>query len=357
MFEPILISKPDEKETKTLDFYEQFRRRHSDDVSPPEIVLSVNGQMVATRQNIFGITGKAKAGKSFALSLLIAAVLQKGEFQGVISSYLPKGRDKVILFDTEQSTYHISVILDRIKKLGTTDYQMENLITYSFDTITSKLRREYFEDIIIQTQGVGLVLIDGLADLVGSINDEENSANMLDDLRAFATSLNIAIGYVLHQNPSDNLKMRGHLGSIATNKSESVFQVITSKENKSVKLVEFLDTRNKQPENFAFEILENGVPELVEYDFGSKPTERKLSKKDTLLKVSLEVIEECFYSENQAVSIGYGELLDRVKRAYLRITNDTLGENYAKAFIKDCVETSKICFEPASKRYFLCEFI
>jgi hypothetical protein len=325
-------------------------------VPPPQVVLSVNGQMVATRQNIFGITGKAKAGKSFAMSLIIAAALQKGDFQGVISSYLPKGMDKIILFDTEQSTYHISVILDRIKKLGTTDQQMENLITYSFDTIKSKLRREYFEDIIKQTQGVGIVLIDGLADLVGSINDEESSANMLDDLRAFATSLNIAIGYVLHQNPSDNLKMRGHLGSIATNKSESVFQVITSKENKAVKLVEFLDTRNKQPDNFAFEILENGLPEIVEYDFGTKPKERKLSKKETLIKVSLEVLNECFNNENKTVGIGYGEFLSKVKRAYLKINNDSLGDNYAKDFIKDCVETSKIGFEPISKRYYLCEF-
>ncbi len=356
MFDPIIVHKDESKQTNSLEFYEQFRRRHSDEVKAPDIVFSINGVMVSTRKNIFAITGKAKAGKSYAMSLIIASILQKGDFQGVISSYLPKGRDKIVLFDTEQSEYHISVILDRIKKLGTTDSQMENLITYSFDTIRAKVRREYFEDIITQIDGVGLVLVDGLADLIGSINNEEDSSNILDDLRAFATKLDISIGFVLHQNPSESSKMRGHIGTIGTNKSESVFQVVTSKENNSIKLVEFLHTRNKQPLNFAFEILEDGIPEIIEYEFQNQPKERKPTKKEMLYKLTFEIINECFSTDAQN-GIGYGELLDRIKRAFLKLSTESLGENYAKTFIKECVETSKICFEPASKRYFLCEIM
>ncbi len=361
MYEHIIFEKTQSNSTDNkleknkIEFYEKFRRRVTDEVKKPDIVFSVNGKIVSTRKNIFAITGKAKAGKSFAVSLILASILQKGNFQGVIESYLPKGKDKVILFDTEQSEFHISVLLNRIKTLGASDSQMENLITYSFDTIKSKLRRAYFEDIIFQTEGVGLVLIDGIADLLSSINNEEASSDLLDDLRAFATKLDIAIGFVLHQNPSESLKMRGHVGTIATNKSESTFEIVSDKKVKTIKLVQFLDTRNAQPDNFAFEINENGIPEIIEYEFENKLSNRSkrqsvVTKKDQLKTYENKIIELCFDSKIES-KLTYGTLLDYVKRSYLKLTETTLGDNYAKEFIKECVEVNKIVLLPHEKKY------
>jgi len=86
----------------------KYRILPSDEIPKPDAVLFFNNQMVMSRQNISCVTGKAKVGKTFLMTLINEAILHKGEFQGVLSSYLPKGKDKIIYIDTEQSKYHIS---------------------------------------------------------------------------------------------------------------------------------------------------------------------------------------------------------------------------------------------------------
>jgi len=354
MFKEIPTNGEINEKKKTLADFEKYRIRHTDEVIKPDVVFFVNGQMVCSRKNIFGITGKAKAGKSYAMSLIIAAVLQKGEFQGVISSFLPKGKDKIILFDTEQSEYHISVILDRIKKLGTTDKQMENLIVYSFDTLRSSKRREFFEDIIFQTEETGLILIDGVADLMASINDETSAADMLDDLRSFATKLDVAIGYVLHQNPSDNLKMRGHVGTIATNKSETVFQVASVKDNKTTKLVEFLSCRNKHPENFSFEILEDGIPEIQSECYEEPKAGRKVQKQLKDFE-KYAILNEIFTGMYLSIGIGYTVLTEKIKEIHLE-KHGTIGVNALKELVTYCREMNWIVQDKPKSNYFIHPF-
>ena len=59
-----------------------------------------------------------------------------------------------------------------------------------------------------------VVFIDGLRDLLSSINDEESITKILNDFGALAEERNINIWMALHQNPSrknddDEAKMRG----------------------------------------------------------------------------------------------------------------------------------------------------
>jgi len=355
MFKEIPIGEVVKENKKlSLEDFEKYRIRHTDTFKDPDIVFSIGGAMVATRKNIFGITGKAGAGKTYTISLIIAAVLKKGEFQGVISSYLPKGKDKIILFDTEQSEFHISVVLNRIKKLGATDKQMENLITYSFDTIRSSLRREYFEQILMQTDGVGLVIIDGIADLVMSVNDEQEASNMFDDLRALATKLDVAIGYVLHQNPSDNIKMRGHLGTIGNNKSESVLQTSSTAEDESIKLITFSKSRNKKAPEWSFRILEDGIPEIMQECYEEPKLGRKKAKE--LNDIERYSLLNIVYSTIKAdEGLQSNILVERIRCAYI----DTHGETSVRKiedFVKYCKEMHWLVSDGHKKPFFLYPF-
>lgn len=274
MFDEIPINGEIKKKAISFLDTEKYRIKHTDVIPLPDTVLSFGGQVVSTRKNIFGITGKAKVGKSFLMTLINGAVLKKGE-TGVLASYLQKGKDKILYIDTEQSDYHVSLVVKRIKDIAE-ENKMDNLLMYAFDSVPTQQRFEYTEFLIQNTKDVGLVIIDGISDLVKSVNDEIIACDMADTLRRWATVQDVAIGYVLHQNPSDNAKMRGHLGTVLMNKSETVIQISSSKENESIKLVETTQTRNRKPDNWSFEIV-NGTPVVMDECYSEPKPGRKVA--------------------------------------------------------------------------------
>lgn len=330
IFEKIPISgKEEKKKTSLAEINAKYRVKHTDEVKPPEIVLKVHGKIVSTRQNIFGIKGKAKVGKSFLMTLINSVVLQKGEMN-MLESYLPKGRDKIIVIDTEQSTFHISLMLQRIMKI-VDHHKLDNLYIYNFDSVPTAERFEQTETIITETEGVGLVLIDGIADLVKSVNDEVVACDMADTLRRWATTRDIAIGYVLHENPSDSTKMRGHLGTILTNKSETVIQI---EDQDGIKQVSTSQTRNAKPEDWSFEIID-GMPVIMDELYVPISEKRKTVVRLTDID-RYSVLNEVFTGFD-ATGISWTIMLqmitDRYSEKYGNTSKTTITE-----FVKYCKE-------------------
>lgn len=352
MIEEIQINSDVKKKVSLLDI-EKYRIRHTDEIPLPDTVLSFGGQVVSTRKNIFGITGKAKVGKSFLMTLINGAVLKKGE-TGVLASYLPKGKDRILYIDTEQSDYHVSLVVKRIKDIAE-ENRMDNLLMYAFDSVPTSQRYEYTEFLIENTPNIGLVIIDGIADLVKTVNDEIIACDMADTLRRWATVNDIAIGYVLHQNPSDNAKMRGHLGTVLMNKSETVIQISSSKEDESVKLVETTQTRNKKPDNWSFEILD-GTPVIMDECY----TEPKIGRKPQPALKNYEkynILLEVFASVPSAKTngIGYTVLTEMVQENHIE-KHGPMGTSKAKEIMKFFKEMKWISNDVPRGNYFLLDF-
>lgn len=352
MFEPIPTEKQTENKKKTLAELEKYRIKHTDKIAAPDVVLSVGGQIVATRKNIFGITGKAKVGKSFLMTLINGAVLQKGEL-GVLSSFLPKGKDKIVYIDTEQSDFHVSLMMGRIKEM-VDEYKMDNLRMYAFDTVSTSKRFEYVETIVNELEEVGLVIIDGIADLVKTVNDEIIACDMADTLRRWASINDVAIGYVLHQNPSDNSKMKGHLGTVLTNKSETVIQITSSKENEAVKIVETTQTRNRKPDNWSFEII-NGMPIIMDECY----TEPKTGKKPAIVLTDIDrytLLLAVFAQSKKSEGLPYSVMIEIIKECYVE-KYGTIGDTKTKEFFNYCRD-KKWLVQPDGTRtnYFLYDF-
>ena len=352
MIEEIQINSDVKKKVSLLDI-EKYRIRHTDEIPLPDTVLSFGGQVVSTRKNIFGITGKAKVGKSFLMTLINGAVLKKGE-TGVLASYLPKGKDRILYIDTEQSDYHVSLVVKRIKDIAE-ENRMDNLLMYAFDSVPTQSRYDYTEFLIENTPNIGLVIIDGIADLVKTVNDEIIACDMVDTLRRWATVNDIAIGYVLHQNPSDNAKMRGHLGTVLMNKSETVIQISSSKEDESVKLVETTQTRNKKPDNWSFEILD-GTPVIMDECY----TEPKIGRKPQPTLKNYEkynILLEVFASVPSAKTngIGYTVLTEMVQENHIE-KHGPMGTSKAKEIMKYFKEMKWISNDVPRGNYFLLDF-
>lgn len=344
-----------------------------EEIPLPEIILSIcdadgnNKRMVMTRQNISCVTAQAKVGKTFLIKLVISCCLKKQTFQNRLNSEMPDGRDKILYIDTEQSKFHVQLGLKQIKSIINSHNEgnefnavSENIDVYQFDAVDTETRYGYVKE-LIYSKKYSLVIIDGISDLSIDTNDLKIADRLVTDLRIWATECDLHILNVIHLNPGDlSHKMKGHLGTKLADKSETVLGVSIDKDNDNVRIVKSLATRNRKPDPFCFEISENGNPEIIDYEFSeSKSRNRKelVSKKDKLNLNSTEIINICFEDSNTGTIKGvmYSDLKDRIKRAFLKITNETLGENYAKDFIKHCTETSIVLYEPENKRYFLGE--
>lgn len=312
----------------------------TDDIPKPESVLFFYEQMVMSRKNISCITGKAKVGKTFLMTLLNIAVLKKGEF-GTLRSYLPKGKDKIIYIDTEQSDYHILLILQRIQK----EVGVDKLLMFNFDAKSVEERKDFTRELIYNTPDCGLLVIDGIADLIYDPNDIRESSQMVTELRKWATDCDIHICNVIHQNPSENTKMRGHLGTILTNKAETVIQISSSKENESIKLVETLATRNRKPENWSFEIID-GQPTIMDQCY-EVPKSGRAQKKQLSDADRIEILKTIYLDVRKDLGIGYMVLCEKVTE------NAKLGITGGKDFVKYAKEMNWIINDGPRTNYFL----
>lgn len=363
-------------EVKSIDINEinKFKIDINEEIPLPEIILSIcdpngdNKRMVMTRQNISCVTAQAKVGKTFLIKLIISACLKKSVFQNRLHSEMPKHRDRILYIDTEQSKFHVQLGLKQMRDIVNKNSTDENnnfnsvkdkIDVFQFDTLDYETGYAYTET-LIYSKLYSLVIIDGVADIIEDSNDLKVSKKFVSNLRKWATECDLHILNVIHLNPGDlSHKMKGHLGTILADKSETVLGVSIDKNNASVRLVQSLATRNRKPDPFAFEILENGNPSITDYEFEEVSSLRKKrepirTKKDKLNDFSFDIINECFLTSEEK-GLMYHDICDRIKRGFFKFGNESLGDRYAKDFLKDCIETGKVLYEPAQKKYYIGE--
>jgi len=373
MYEPIQLKPVIDEEIKiNISDIQKYKIDINEEIPLPEIILSIcdpngnNKRMVMTRQNISCVTAQAKVGKTFLIKLIISACLNKSVFQNRLHSEMPVNRDKILYIDTEQSKYHVQLGLKQMRDLVNENSKdqannfnsVSNRIdVYQFDAVGTETRYEYVKELIYSKE-YSLVIIDGISDLSIDTNDLKLADKLVTDLRIWATENDLHILNVIHLNPGDlSHKMKGHLGTKLADKSETVLGVSIDKNNASVRLVQSLATRNRKPDPFAFEIMENGNPNIVDYEFQEvsnlrSKKEPAKTKKDKLDENSFNIINGCF-TDSEEKGVQYAELCMRVRREFLKLTSEVLGERYAKDFLKEAIEENKIMYEPAQRKYYL----
>jgi hypothetical protein len=234
-------------------------------IEKPPVCLEVhregNASSIATLGNISMLIGKAKQGKTFAVSMALAAASKDALFQGTLRACLPEGQKGILLFDTEQGNYHAQRVLKRICQMLEVE-EPANLSVHVLRKYTPAERLGIIEYAIYNTPGIGLVVIDGIRDLITSINDEDQATMITSKLLKWTAERNIHIITVLHMNKGDQ-NARGHLGSELTNKCETVVSVGKSSADPNVIVVQSEFTRDKDFEPFAFSIDENGLPYIL----------------------------------------------------------------------------------------------
>lgn len=271
------------------------------------------------------ISGQRKNGKTFLIAQLMAAILGCDGNERT-KQYLPglKVPDrtleflghppKVLYVDTEMEKLSSAKVLRRVHWLCNQDMSqpfpgdlfsvlwLKNMP--SDDGIAVHRKRYDLIRLALDAIQPDVMFIDGLRDLLSSINDEESITKILNDFGVLAEERNINIWMALHQNPSrknddDEAKMRGWAGTEFGNKVSDTLVSIKSKTANGVTFtVKQQDARDKDMDDWKFEITEDagalGVPRIITNgpNLSSKSKEQPIYDEPALIREWIEKAKE-----------------------------------------------------------------
>jgi len=216
---------------------------------------------IGTYGNFSFVQAPPKSKKTFFVSLLASVYLSGGNnFGGKIKGHR-EGRC-LMHFDTEQGHWHAQRVFKRVQDMSTTK-EVGCYHTYALRTIGYKERLLFIEYCLEQNKGKnGLVIIDGIADLVSDVNNLEESNLCVQKIMQLSAKYDCHIVTVIHSNYGSD-KPTGHLGSFLEKKTENQIQLEVNTVNKEWITVSCKRSRGYAFETFSFSINEFGLPFVV----------------------------------------------------------------------------------------------
>jgi hypothetical protein len=221
---------------------------------------NLNYKRLFTLSNFSAIIGKAKSRKTTLMSMIASGLAKDGILFNKFKNNLPENKRNVIYFDTEQGDYDALNNMRRIERLAGNN--SNNINGFCLREYSPLERCEIIEYAISFCQNLGVVIIDGIADLAKAINDEEEATRVVGLLLRWTKQYNIHISTILHQNKNDNFAT-GHLGSSVMKKAEIVISATKDKGSDKETIVSCDYSRGIDFADFAFGINENFDPELI----------------------------------------------------------------------------------------------
>ncbi len=301
--------------------------------TPPEPVtrLFLAGKPIATPGNIQTLISKAKTGKTATIgatvAAIIAAITGRTDLDTLgFTAPNPEGK-AVIVIDTEQSIYDAFLCYQRSLKRADIEKDPEWLYHYALVGYPSEKIKEslvlILEKVSKKHNGVFFIILDGVADLVLSVNDEAESKTIVTKLRALCVQYDTPMLTVIHSNEAAKSgdDGRGHLGKELTRKAESNLllkksgetTVITSEKQRKAPITE--------EDGVAFK-WSNADGRHV--SCGSNATNKLLEKKEALHDLANSV-----FKETQLLS--WKELKDGIK------TERDVSENTAQRKVQEMI--------------------
>jgi hypothetical protein len=303
----------------------------SDTIPEPEVCLEIISKSestnIATLGNFTAIIGKAKSKKTFLISMAIAAAVKGEPIMEKFKPLLPKGRGRVLFFDTEQSKYHVQKVIRRICRLSELN-KPENLDCYGLRPMETEKRIELIEHALDTIPNIGLVVIDGIRDLVMDINDPKESTKIVNKLMQWTDTKGIHIMTVLHQNKGDN-NARGHLGTEINNKAETIISVTKDTGDPDMSIVEAEYSRDKEFTPFAFRIGMDGLPSVIHDWIPPKDGKKGISHTNYSKEAHELRLKEVF---KRTPSFKYSDLWRAIKIQFSSF-GVNISDNKAKDFV------------------------
>ena len=256
---------------------EKYRITPDKQLPKMDFLFRLFGKPCFPRRELVAITGKAKSGKTFVSSMLIAtgASPNPSNGRGDFMSTLERIQDaplRVLWYDTEQSDESTQDILkNRIMRM-TRDSVVRQptlfdesraeppLDIFNVRAVEWKHRRSLLVEAVNMCKP-DLVIVDGIRDLVNDINDGVLAQEVMEELLHLATEAECCIACVLHQNKGgEDHNLRGWIGTELMNKAFEIYSCEKMMPQRIFKL-EQTQTRKYDIERpMYYEVNDDGLP-------------------------------------------------------------------------------------------------
>ncbi|MEI6764631.1 MAG: AAA family ATPase [Bacteroidota bacterium] len=296
--------------------------------------------------NISLVAGKAKSRKTFLVSAIVASALSNSTVLK-FSGQLPDDKRMVLYIDTEQSRMDCKKVLVRVSKmLNCAEHEHpENLVFVRLRPYPPKLRLGIIEYAINNIPDVGFVIIDGIKDVVFSINDEAEATDVSSKLMKWSEEKKLHILTVLHKNKTDD-NNRGHLGTELENKCETVITVSKDKENKEISVVESQIMRDREFSPFAFSINIDNVPELID-SFSAPVHNKDRQPADYDHQTHRNLLRDIFPANDNCSARTFHDLIKEQLKKY----GVLIGSNRCRDFLNFYLEQGLVINKGDSKQH------
>ncbi len=318
--------------------------------NPPDrsiTVVSVNDVPLGTYDNLFCITGGEGTGKSNYVSAIIAGTLsaEKSEHTPDLLGLdvCPNTKNKVVLhYDTEQSEYQLHKNIGKTLRRAGINYMPNFYRPVFLAALSRKERLKLIKDSMDlyhhRFGGIHLVVIDGIADLIRSANDETESIAIVDELYRLAGIYNTCILCVLHFVPN-GIKLRGHIGSELQRKAAAILS-IEKDNNPTLSVVKALKVRDGSPLDVPMMLFGWDKEKDMHIYRGEKSHEDKEKRKITELNL---IAKEVFRSHER---LSYNELTNLIMQTV------DVKDRTAKSYIS-YMKSNEIISQDANNIYYI----
>ena len=254
---------------------EKLRITPEKELPPMDFLFRLFGKPCFPRRELVAITGKAKSGKTFVTSMLMAC----SAVRDVLS--LHRERDKplrVLWYDTEQSDESTQDILKN-RVLRMVNHRPKSgeeaslfrpplappnlggeMDVFNVRAVEWKERRALLTEAVTR-YGPDLVIVDGIRDLVNDINDGVLAQEVMEELMKLAADKKCCIVCVLHQNKgSEDHNLRGWIGTELMNKAFEVYACEKMMPQRIFKVEQTLTRKYDIEQTMYFEVNDEGLP-------------------------------------------------------------------------------------------------
>ena len=247
---------------------EQLRITPEKELPKMEFLFQLYDKPCFPRRELVAITGKAKSGKTFVTSMLMACCQSRDvlAFQRIGDDPL-----RLLWYDTEQSDESTQDILrNRVMRMVDGDGKLFDI--FNVRGVAWKERRNLLCEAVRRCKP-DLVIVDGIRDLVNDINDGVLAQEVMEELMHLATAHDCCIVCVLHQNKSgEDHNLRGWIGTELMNKAFEVYSCEKLMPQRIFSLEQTLTRKYDIERTMYFEVGDDGLPVScgVPTDGGSK---------------------------------------------------------------------------------------
>ena len=231
-------------------------------LEPMDFLFQLFGRPCFPRKELVGITGKAKSGKTFLVSMLMSCCVVRDVLSFHRQGDLPL---RLLWYDTEQSDESTQDILrNRIMPMtGMACKQADvekQIDVFNVRGVPWKDRRSLLVE-AVEHYAPDLVIVDGIRDLVDDINDGVLAQEVMEELLHLADKSGCCIVCILHQNKgSEDHNLRGWIGTELMHKAFETYACEKLLPDRIFEVKQTLTRKYDITDSLYFRINQDGLP-------------------------------------------------------------------------------------------------